>query len=132
MLDWFKDLFGRRTIKKLREQLKERDEEIWALQQRLKWRTNSYHELHVAHARAQTDLKRIKSKWNSMVDVINARGGQRFLDSGVLPEDANHHFTADDIKTLVRLCHPDKHAGSTAANNITRKLLALRDQRRKS
>lgn len=35
-------------------------------------------------------------------------------------------FTPDEIKTLVRLCHPDKHNGSKAANEITQKLLAMR------
>lgn len=32
----------------------------------------------------------------------------------------------DDIKRLLQLCHPDKHNGSQTANDMTRKLLALR------
>ncbi len=35
-------------------------------------------------------------------------------------------FTPADIKTLISLCHPDKHGGSKAANEITAKLIQMR------
>lgn len=35
-------------------------------------------------------------------------------------------FSQEDIKSMVRLCHPDKHANSETANRITKVLLAAR------
>jgi regulator of replication initiation timing len=35
-------------------------------------------------------------------------------------------FTADEVKTLIVLCHPDKHGGSKVANEITAKLIKMR------
>lgn len=35
-------------------------------------------------------------------------------------------FTQDEIKRLIRLCHPDRHNNSDIAKEITQKLLELR------
>lgn len=35
-------------------------------------------------------------------------------------------FNEKELKQLVALCHPDKHGGSKVAEEMTRKLLALR------
>jgi uncharacterized protein YcaQ len=35
-------------------------------------------------------------------------------------------FSESEIQTLIRLCHPDKHGNSPAANEMTAKLLSLR------
>lgn len=35
-------------------------------------------------------------------------------------------FTDEEIASLIRLCHPDKHGGSEAATRMTQKLLELR------
>ena len=35
-------------------------------------------------------------------------------------------FTNDEIKTLIRLCHPDRHANSLASTAMTKRLLELR------
>lgn len=35
-------------------------------------------------------------------------------------------FTKDEIRTLIRLCHPDRHGGSASATDMTAKLLSLR------
>lgn len=35
-------------------------------------------------------------------------------------------FSQEEIKRLIRLCHPDKHNGSEAAHSITQKLLEMR------
>lgn len=35
-------------------------------------------------------------------------------------------FTPDEIKTLITLCHPDKHGGKDSAHRMTQKLLQLR------
>lgn len=63
-------------------------------------------------------------EFNTLVDVINKKGGKQFLDHGVIAPPAQ--FTEDEIRTLIQLCHPDKHNGKESAVNITKKLLALR------
>ena len=60
--------------------------------------------------------------WNEVVRTINARGGQAFLDGEV----TNSEFSQEEIKTLIQLCHPDKHAGKESAVRLTQKLLTLR------
>ena len=39
------------------------------------------------------------------------------------PESA---FSEEEIKVLIRLCHPDKHQGRAAAVSMTKKLLRIR------
>lgn len=47
-----------------------------------------------------------------------------------LEEDKNEpepkNLSEDQIKALLRLCHPDKHSNSKLANEVTKWLLALR------
>ncbi|QEM41118.1 hypothetical protein HYP85_gp021 [Pseudomonas phage Zuri] len=66
--------------------------------------------------------KRLVKNWNEIVAVINAKGGQAFLDGEV----TNSEFSQEEIKTLIQLCHPDKHAGKESAVRLTQKLLTLR------
>lgn len=65
-------------------------------------------------------------EWNAMVDRVNARGGERFLEA------SSPSFTAREIETLIKLCHPDKHGGSKDANEITARLLEIRKVNPKS
>lgn len=69
---------------------------------------------------AEKKFHDLLKEWNDLVRQINA--GHYVLASS----RANGTFTADEIDTLVRLCHPDKHGGSNAANEMTARLLALR------
>lgn len=41
---------------------------------------------------------------------------------------ATQQFTREEIETLIRLCHPDKHGGSARANDMTVRLLAMRKE----
>lgn len=61
-------------------------------------------------------------KWNALVKRINAKGGEAFLESTTPAPQ----FSDEEIKTLLQLCHPDKHAGKDSATRITQKLLSLR------
>jgi len=36
-------------------------------------------------------------------------------------------FSQEDIKRLIMLCHPDKHGGKKMAEDMTKKLLTIRD-----
>jgi hypothetical protein len=70
-----------------------------------------------------TDLQR---KWNDLVERVNEKGGEAFLERGVLPDDAPPQFTPEEIRNLIFLCHPDRHNGKAIAVQMTQKLLKLR------
>ena len=41
-------------------------------------------------------------------------------------KDVNSQFSAEEIKQMIRLCHPDKHANSATSTEITKKLLSFK------
>lgn len=59
-------------------------------------------------------------EWNDLAKRWNAKVSA--------PSPAT--FTADEIETLINLCHPDKHAGSERANRMTVRLLQLRGKKK--
>lgn len=84
-------------------------------------------ELNVAELTARIFMRRyneLNQKWNQLVNAINNKGGQNFLDNATL--NGPSQFTPAEIDTLIRLCHPDKHGNSAAANSITQRLLGMR------
>ncbi len=70
----------------------------------------------------QVAYAHIIARWNILIDKINAKGGEEFLES----EPANSAFSNEEIKTLINLCHPDKHSGKKSATDITAKLLDMK------
>ena len=62
-----------------------------------------------------------------MIEKINDKGGEQFLEHGVLRPRLPAQFTAQELKELVQLCHPDKHGGKESAQRLTAKLNALRE-----
>lgn len=66
-------------------------------------------------------------QWNALVAQINDKGGKAFLERGVLRPRQPPQFTAEELRELVQLCHPDKHGGKESANRLTVKLNALRE-----
>lgn len=67
---------------------------------------------------------RLLNEWNSLVNLINSKGGSDFLNS----TPNQQQFTKLEIDILIRLCHPDKHDGKRSAVEITQKLIKLRDE----
>lgn len=67
---------------------------------------------------------KLGKKWGDLVDTINQKGGQDFLDNATI--GSKSQFSKSDIDSMIRLCHPDKHNNSTAATRITQMLLAMR------
>lgn len=97
----------------------------------LEIRTAAFRATLTEHSALQDKHEKLLSEWNKLVTLINAKGGQRFLDCATIPGHkkstrAKLQFTAKEIMQLIKLCHPDKHAGSEEANEITKKLLSLR------
>lgn len=58
---------------------------------------------------------RTKKRDGATADA-NRRGAREVLDDEF----------AENLPELIRLCHPDRHGGSTASNRITAWLLGLR------
>ena len=67
--------------------------------------------------------EKLITDYNSLVQLINKKGGQEFLNKAKI---GNSSFSKEEIKTLITLCHPDKHCGSETATKLTQKLLSLR------
>lgn len=72
----------------------------------------------------ESKFLRLLIKWDTLVDEINSKGGQVFLDHAKL--NAPSQFSQSEINQLIRLCHPDKHDNSVIATEMTKKLLAMR------
>lgn len=68
---------------------------------------------------------RLLEKWNHVASQINAKGGQEFLDFGDIRSKCQ--LTEDEIKSMLSLCHPDKHDGKPAAVRMTQRLLDMRE-----
>ena len=74
-------------------------------------------------------LDRLKS-FNFIVDGLAKSGKSvddlfKWLD-GHENKRSERVFSEEEIKTLIRLCHPDKHQGRAAAVSMTQKLLRIR------
>lgn len=67
----------------------------------------------------------LANKWSDLVDLINSKGGQNFLDNAVL--NPKPQFSQEEIRKLISLCHPDKHDGKQMAVEMTQKLLQLKE-----
>lgn len=64
--------------------------------------------------------QKLLTKWNPLIEKINAKGGQAFLNG------ESQQFSQPEIRSLIKLCHPDKHGGSDEAHQITVKLLKMK------
>lgn len=84
---------------------------------------NRCNELSIMLDIAISKYRTLQRDWNCLIDLINKKGGQEFLDKAKL---GNKDFTKEEIKVLISLCHPDKHCGSKKAEEITKKLLSMR------
>lgn len=69
--------------------------------------------------------EQLLKQYNDLIKRVNQKGGDQFLKYGsIQPQGAQ--ISQDEIKTLIQLCHPDKHNGKESAVEITKKLLSLR------
>ena len=84
---------------------------------------SKYDKIEAALFKTKVDLATLTNEWNSLVKKINKKGGEDFLENAVIGDAA---FSDAEIKTLISLCHPDKHGGKESAVRITQKLLKLR------
>lgn len=66
-------------------------------------------------------------RWNKLVERINKKGGEHFLNNATLAK-APLQLTQDELTRLILLCHPDKHSGKAMAVEMTQKLLALKKE----
>ncbi len=85
-------------------------------------RQSTYYAKCVEAAAARDNCRALLAQWNALVRRINDLGGEQFLKA---PKPAQ--FTKEEIQKLILLCHPDKHDGKPMANEMTAKLLAMKD-----
>lgn len=85
-----------------------------------------YHALGRAYQEARAKYTALLKEWNELITKINAKGGDQFIEQGVLRPRQPAQFTDDELKQLIQLCHPDKHGGKASATTMTTKLNAMR------
>lgn len=73
-------------------------------------------------------FKELQAKWNDLVERVNKKGGEAFLNHGELYGfvKPSQQFTDDELRSLLQLVHPDKHNGKQSAVNMTKKINQLR------
>lgn len=74
----------------------------------------------------QAKYDQLSEEWNKLARILNRKGGWEFLNNAVMPDKLPNQFSQDEIRSLIRLCHPDRHGGSDAATKLTQKLLGMR------
>lgn len=86
-------------------------------------RQSTYARLELKHTALAVQYRALMAAWNALVERINRKGGETFLRGGL---SASPDFSDDDLKKLISLVHPDKHGGSKIAEEMTKRLLAMR------
>lgn len=75
------------------------------------------------------ELLTLATNWGKLVAEVNKKGGQDFLNRGIIPgKSVPNSFTKEEFLQLIKFCHPDKHDGDPEANELTRKLLVMREK----
>ncbi len=77
-----------------------------------------------AYQLALTKYNDLLTKWNDLVETLNSKGGEKFLEEAKIRHA--HPLSAEEVKKLISLCHPDKHDGSHVATEMTQRLLDIR------
>jgi hypothetical protein len=83
-----------------------------------------YHASIALNARWAAEYEVLLGRYNALVDRINRKGGEAFLEQPV----KNYQFDQDELRSLLIFCHPDKHDGNEKALEITKKINYVRDR----
>jgi len=59
----------------------------------------------------------LQLRWNALVEKINSKGGEEFLENAIFPQN-NAVFSKEDLREILIHLHPDKHNGSKRATKI--------------
>ncbi len=70
--------------------------------------------------------EQLLNEYNKLVKRINEKGGEQFLEKATL-QPVGIQLSKEDLKSLIQLCHPDKHGGKESAVEMTKKLNVIRD-----
>jgi hypothetical protein len=84
----------------------------------------TYDKMRERAERAERGYFSLQRNWNQLVDKINEKGGEQFLQKATIPRVAQ--FSKEEIAKLIQLCHPDKHDGKPMAVEITQRLLDMK------
>ena len=79
---------------------------------------NQIDTLRILHA-----YKDLQAQWNELIDLINSKGGQHFLDNATLSGPGE--FNKAELRYILQRCHIDKNRDNELAPEITRKLIEL-------
>ena len=75
----------------------------------------------VGYVALQAEVVRLREK---------VREAAKAAKASVAPAAGADELSEDRLTQILLLCHPDRHANSTASNEVTRWLIALRKKRK--
>ena len=120
------DFFNTQKIQNLENELRRVKQELDSSKSQYVQIRFDYHKSVSLLETVYAEHTKLLSKWNSLVDTINRKGGQSFLDSPPIKQTPQLQLSNDDIFALIKFCHPDKHGGNPKAGELTAKLLLMR------
>lgn len=85
---------------------------------------STYEEILLDKLNSEIAFKTLLIKWNDLVDKLNEKGGDSFLN-GKIKKD---QFSKEELRDLLILCHPDKHNGNEKSTKITQRIVAMRQK----
>jgi hypothetical protein len=80
----------------------------------------------------ESKLRTVRLRHSSLLLRINRKGGEAFLREGSIhphrPTFAptSQQFSKNEIMSLIKLCHPDRHGNSEPSNKLTAILIKMR------
>ena len=108
------------VLKSTHRNLKERYDKLKThLENAEKWAAKCFTAYTNAHNHATSAIKTAQE----LLDENSTLRTQLVI---LASERRQDQFSQEELNTLITLCHPDKHAGSKRANEITSKLLSMR------
>lgn len=66
----------------------------------------------------------LQEQWDELVDLINSKGGQQFLDHATMDKPVIP-FNKEELKYILKRCHFDRNLDSELAHPVTCKLLDM-------
>lgn len=85
------------------------------------WKDMWYHERNKNKSSKVGEFKELHAKIQQLENELRAARRSSANNS-------NQVFTQDEIRSMIRLCHPDKHGGKEVATKVTQKLMSMRQR----
>jgi len=118
-------LFDNNEVRELKFQNRELESQVKTLQSMLDNAMMQCGELSIKYQ----SMSEAAARWKHTAELAKEELSRARYNSSAsfrVSVNGEPQFSQEDIKRLLRLCHPDRHDNSDAANEMTKKLLSMR------